>query len=158
MADCFDKATRSRVMRAIKSKDTKPELALAAAMAAEHVPFEKPGGKLPGRPDFVVPTARLAVFVHGCFWHLCSKHYKPPSSEGWRRKMDTNRRRDIRVRRQLRKLGWWTMVVWEHEAPAKGAARVRARTWRLVQAGITKTMLEHQSAAARKSASLVDFR
>ena len=54
--------------------------------------------------------AHLAVFVHGCFWHLCPRHYTAPAAKGFRRKMDANRRRDIRVRRQLWALGWRTMV------------------------------------------------
>lgn len=131
MPDVFDAATRSRIMRAIKSRDTKPELALAAALAELRVPFERPVPRtLPGSPDFMVNTIHyepLAVFVHGCYWHLCARHYKPPSGEGWRRKMDANRRRDIRVRRQLRALGWRTMVVWEHEDAGNAAARVRRR-------------------------------
>jgi DNA mismatch endonuclease, patch repair protein len=135
MADVFDKATRSRVMRAIKSTGTKPELALAEAMRTLGVPFSAHGRgaepKLPGSPDFVVAGVRLAVFAHGCYWHLCRLHYKPPSGAGWLAKMDRNRRRDVRVRRQLRRLGWRTIVVWEHEDPRRGAARVARRVARL---------------------------
>lgn len=132
MADVFDPATRSRVMRAIRSKGTKPEVALAAALRDAGVAFEQ-HAKLPGSPDFAVPAARLAVFAHGCFWHLCRRHYKAPASDGWRAKMDRNRRRDARVRRQLRRLGWWTMVVWEHEDPVSGARRVARRLERLAR-------------------------
>lgn len=133
MADVFDKATRSRVMRAIRSTDTKPELALAAALDRLDVPYHRGAQSgLPGRPDFVLPRVKLAVFVHGCYWHLCPRHYRAPKAgEAWLRKMDANRRRDVRVRRRLRRLGWSTMVVWEHEAPASGAARVRNRASRL---------------------------
>lgn len=133
MADRVSSEVRSRIMRAIRSRDTGPELALAEAMSAAGVEFDRPNRseRLPGSPDFVVRAARLAVFSHGCYWHLCRLHYRQPGSDGWRRKMDTNRRRDARVRRQLRRLGWWTMVVWEHEAAARGAARVAARAARL---------------------------
>ena len=127
MPDVFDAATRSRIMRAIRSKDTKPELALAVALRAAGVRFSRAGRGLPGTPDFVFRAARLAVFVSGCYWHLCPRHYRPSTAPGWPEKMDRNRRRDVRVRRQLRRLGWRTMVVWEHEAPARGAARVRRR-------------------------------
>jgi DNA mismatch endonuclease, patch repair protein len=129
--DRVDKATRSRIMAAIRSKDTKPELALAAALQAAGVAFERHGTGLPGTPDFIVPSARLAVFCHGCFWHLCRLHYKPPVGPGFRAKMDRNRRRDIRVRRRLRRLGWQTMVVWEHEDMTRGAARVVRRLSRI---------------------------
>lgn len=127
MADVFDKATRSRIMRAIRSRDTGPELALASALRRIGVRFSRIGKGLPGTPDFVLAPVRLAVFCHGCYWHLCRRHYKAAAGENWRIKMDRNRRRDIRVRRQLRRLGWRTMVVWEHERPEAGAARVAAR-------------------------------
>jgi DNA mismatch endonuclease (patch repair protein) len=137
MADVFDAATRSRIMRAIKSRGTKPELALARALnlaKPAYIFVSRRKTRLPGRPDLLVHHSftgrRLAVFVHGCFWHLCRRHYKPPSGEGWRRKMDANRRRDIRVRRKLRALRWRTMVVWEHEDPARAALRVLRRAER----------------------------
>lgn len=132
MADRVSRETRSRIMRAIKSRDTKPELALAAALRRAGVRFRRPRKRrLPGSPDFVVPAARLAVFAHGCYWHLCRLHYRPPKAGPvWLEKMDRNRRRDVRVRRQLRRLGWLTMVVWEHEDPARAAERVRRRAER----------------------------
>jgi DNA mismatch endonuclease (patch repair protein) len=128
--DTVDKATRSRIMRAIKSRNTGPERRLAAALRRAKVKelcwwSQSRAYKLPGSPDFVFATAHLAVFVHGCFWHLCPKHYKAPAGEGFRAKMDRNRRRDIRVRRQLRKMGWRTMVVWEHTDADRAAARIR---------------------------------
>jgi len=132
MADIFDTATRSRIMRAIKSRNTGPELALLAALRrAKLRGLSRRGRGLPGTPDFVVRRVRLAVFMHGCFWHLCLHHYKAPAAAAFRAKMDANRRRDIRVRRQLRARGWSTMVVWEHERPERGAARVLARIVRL---------------------------
>lgn len=127
MADCFDTATRSRIMRAIRSRDTKPELAMARALRACGVRYSRRRCGLPGSPDFVLRQARLALFVHGCYWHLCPRHYKPPSGAAWLAKMDRNRRRDARVRRHLRAMGWRTMVVWEHEDMARAAARVRRR-------------------------------
>ncbi len=115
-------------MRAIKSKDTKPEVALEAALRGAGVAFDRPVGReLPGSPDFLVRDVKLAVFCHGCYWHLCRLHYKAPSGERWLKKMDANRRRDRRVRRQLRRLGWSTMVVWEHEDMTRAAGRVARR-------------------------------
>lgn len=134
MADTVDTATRSRIMRAIKSKDTTPELALRRALIKGHVSgWHRRGKGLPGTPDFVFRRAQLAVFVHGCFFHLCRRHYKAPAGEAWRAKMDRNRRRDIRVRRQLRALGWSTMVVWEHEDATRAAARIQRRLDRMHQ-------------------------
>lgn len=134
MADTVDTATRSRIMRAIKSKNTKPELALRGALIRAKVgPWSRNNPGLPGRPDFVFHSVQLAVFVHGCYWHLCRRHYKAPAGEAWRRKMDANRRRDIRVRRKLRAKGWATLVVWEHEDADNAAARIGRRIELLAQ-------------------------
>lgn len=128
--DRVSKETRSRIMRSIRRRDTKPELALKSALEARGLVPDNAHPKLPGSPDAVFTRYGLAVFVHGCFWHLCRLHYKAPANAGWRRKMDANRRRDERVRRHLRAAGWRTMVVWEHEDPSRAAARVKRRALR----------------------------
>jgi DNA mismatch endonuclease (patch repair protein) len=128
---------RSELMARITGDDLGPETALRAALRRLRWRVERNRRDLPGSPDVVLPTRRLAVFVHGCFWHGCPAHYRAPRSrrEFWLRKMEANRRRDARVRRQLRRLGWRTMVVWEHEtrrdalAAAERVAR-RARSSR----------------------------
>ncbi len=134
MADRVSPAVRSRIMRAIRRENTTPERNLATALQMAGVPHCRGSapcckhlGRLPGRPDFILHEPKLAVFVNGCFWHLCRQHYKAPAGERWRVKMDANRRRDVRVRRQLRRLGWRTMVVWEHELPGRAALRVKRR-------------------------------
>jgi DNA mismatch endonuclease (patch repair protein) len=73
---------------------------------------------VPGKPDFYFPRYRLAIFVDGCFWHACPNCGRIPKSnvEFWRTKIDQNRRRDNRVRRQMRRLGFHVVRVWEHEA------------------------------------------
>ena len=70
-----------------------------------------------GRPDFVFPTARLAVFVDGCFWHGCPVHGSVPASnrEFWASKLDRNKDRDKIVGRELGKAGWRILRVWQHE-------------------------------------------
>lgn len=121
-------------MRAIKRENTKPEVALREALVtADVLGWHTSGKGLPGTPDIVFTLPMLAVFVHGCYWHLCPKHYKAPAGEAWRAKMDANRRRDIRVRRQLRRIHWHTMVVWEHEDPLRAARRVGRRVARIEQ-------------------------
>lgn len=129
MADVFDKATRSRIMRAIKGKDTKPELNLALAITALGLSYVRHAHGLPGSPDFVFKGPRLVVFMHGCFWHRCPRHYRAPKTraEHWRRHISGNVRRDLRKRRELNRLGWRTMVVWEHERPEQAAERVARR-------------------------------
>jgi DNA mismatch endonuclease (patch repair protein) len=77
--------------------------------------------RLPGRPDFAFHGARLAVFVHGCFWHRCATCQLPePRSNGafWRAKFERNLERDERAVERLRAEGWTVHVVWEHEIRA----------------------------------------
>jgi DNA mismatch endonuclease (patch repair protein) len=70
-----------------------------------------------GKPDFYFPEHKLAVFIDGCFWHACPTCRRMPKSrtDFWHTKIDENRRRDNRVRRKLRNIGYRTMRVWEHE-------------------------------------------
>jgi DNA mismatch endonuclease (patch repair protein) len=71
---------------------------------------------LPGSPDFVFREQRIAVFVDGCFWHGCPKHFRVPKSNVrfWKSKIEGNRSRDFRVRSDLRRLGWRVVRIWEH--------------------------------------------
>lgn len=81
------------------------------------------------RPDFVFPDRRIAVFVDGCFWHGCPEHAVKPRTRAafWRRKLATNRERDRRVNRELRRAGWRVLRIWEHELTQKREARLKAR-------------------------------
>jgi DNA mismatch endonuclease, patch repair protein len=89
---------------------------------------------LPGRPDVVFSSRKLAVFVDGCFWHRCRKcRSLPVSNVGfWRTKILGNQARDRRATRELRKLGWAVLRIWEHELRDDGPAvidrlRIEAR-------------------------------
>lgn len=84
---------------------------------------------LPGRPDFVFRAERVAIFVDGCFWHGCPRHYKAPGTrrEFWRQKVETNRARDVRVTRALSRAGWRVLRVWECDLSRKSAPRVVRR-------------------------------
>lgn len=81
-----------------------------------------------GKPDFTFRRERVAVFVDGCFWHGCPKCYRRPSSNRkyWDAKIDANRKRDRYVSRELRKLGWKVVRIWQHQLanPARVAGRV----------------------------------
>lgn len=81
------------------------------------------------RPDFVFPRLRVAVFVDGCFWHGCPKHGTQPKTNAafWRDKIVTNKARDRRVNRLLRKRGWIVVRVWEHELSRKNESRLLRR-------------------------------
>lgn len=96
------------------------ELRLVAAFRAAGIRGWRRGSRLPGRPDLTFAAARLAVFVDGCFWHGCPHHHRLPRTRRafWKAKVDANRRRDRRVDRALRALGWAVLRIWEHDLRA----------------------------------------
>jgi DNA mismatch endonuclease, patch repair protein len=104
-------------MRAVKSKDTAPEILARRAAHRMGLRFRVHRQDLPGRPDIVLPKHRTVVFVHGCFWHGhadCARAALPKSnSEFWKEKIGRNRLRDRRVYAALRKLGWHVAVLWQ---------------------------------------------
>jgi DNA mismatch endonuclease (patch repair protein) len=108
---------RSRIMSAIRSKGNKStEERLIKIMKWHNITGWRRGWQLPGKPDFVFPKYRLAVFVDGCFWHGCPRCYKEPkeNTEYWREKIKRNVLRDRRIMLLLRKNGWRAMRFWEH--------------------------------------------
>jgi len=84
------------------------------------------------RVDIAFLSARVAVFVDGCFWHGCPEHATWPASNAdfWRQKIETNRRRDADTNAKLERAGWRVVRVWEHEDPSAAASRIEtlART------------------------------
>jgi len=128
MADIVDKATRSRMMSAVRSKNTRPEMLLRKALHAAGLRYRLHVADLPGRPDLVFPKYRAVIFVHGCFWHGhegCPDFRLPETRrEFWRDKIQTNRQRDRNTSDSLQNIGWRYMVVWEcqlRSAKAKAA-------------------------------------
>lgn len=94
------------------------------------------GSPLAGSPDLIFPSAHLAVFVDGCFWHGCPDHYQPPDerAEFWRNKLAANRERDIAVNQQLKADGWHVMRLWEHQLrPPRALAGVVDEIWASVR-------------------------
>lgn len=128
--DRLDKATRSKVMSRIRAKDTKPEQTVRKYLHRCGLRFRLHYPKLPGRPDLAFPKHRVALFVHGCFWHFCRKCRSgriPKSNRGyWAAKLKRNVARDKAKNKQLSRLGWKVMVVWECEiSPRKLAGLAR---------------------------------
>jgi len=119
MVDIVDAETRSRMMRNIRGKDTKPELLLRRGLHARGFRYRLHHKGLPGRPDLVFPKYRAAVFVHGCFWHRhpgCPKATTPATREDfWQSKFAENTARDRRNIDQLQSAGWRVLIVWECE-------------------------------------------
>jgi len=117
MADVVDRATRSRMMSGIRSRNTKPEIIVRKYLHAAGMRFRLSPSHLPGKPDIVLAKYRTVVLVHGCFWHQhagCKFAARPASNrQFWADKLGGNVARDKRVRRLLRKAGWNVIVVWE---------------------------------------------
>ncbi len=135
MADIFTKAKRSEVMSRIRSRGNKDtELALMRVFRAQGITGWRRRQGVFGKPDFVFPKLRLAVFVDGCFWHGCPNHGTKPRNNAafWRRKFTTNKARDRLVTRCLRKNGWRVLRLWEHELACKNAARLMRRIKRVI--------------------------
>lgn len=118
MADRVSARTRSKIMASVGTRDTGPELALRTALHRRGFRYRVNCRALPGSPDIVFPKLRKVIFVHGCFWHghRCRRG-RPPRSRTryWTEKFAANRRRDKRVLRAVRQLGWNALVVWECE-------------------------------------------
>ena len=119
MTDHVDRAKRSFIMAAVHSKDTKPEMLVRKVVHALGYRYRLHDTKLPGRPDLVFPSRRKAIFVHGCFWHRhpkCKYATMPKSRvDFWERKFCANVARDRCVRRELKKMGWTVLTVWQCE-------------------------------------------
>src|SRR2546427_7709523 len=117
MPDTFTRTQRSEIMRSVHSTGTGAEKKCEALLRSLKLRFSQHPSDLPGKPDFLLKDSRLAIFVHGCFWHShkgCKCAVLPSSNvKYWTRKIERNRKRDRRVRDALRKAGWRTAVVWE---------------------------------------------
>lgn len=117
MTDIVDKQTRSRMMSGIRGKDTRPEMLLRRALHARGFRYRIHVNTVFGRPDLVLPKHRVAIFVHGCFWHQhegCRYASKPKTRpEFWAGKFAANVRRDQAVVATLSMEGWRIAIVWE---------------------------------------------
>ena len=129
-------AARKR-MKATRRRDTPAELALRSALHRLGLRFRVDTAPLSGvrrRADIVFPSARVAVFVDGCFWHGCPVHGTWPKEnvDWWLAKLDANRRRDADTNRELTEAGWCVLRFWEHDDSTTAAAQtydvVRARS------------------------------
>jgi DNA mismatch endonuclease, patch repair protein len=116
VTDRLTREQRSSLMSRIRGKDTSPERALRAALRKARVEFRSYRRISGVRVDIALPKPRVAIFVHGCFWHGCRQHYTAPLNNAafWRAKLAENRTRDRRQERAVRAAGWTPVVVWEH--------------------------------------------
>jgi len=124
---------RSALMSRVRQRGTEAELAVGAALRQLGVSYRLNVSSLPGSPDFANRKMKWAIFVHGCFWHRhtgCKRSSLPKTNqEFWRDKFLTNRTRDARAVRELRRLGFRVALVWEcqTEDPAKLRLRLTGR-------------------------------
>lgn len=117
--DIWNKEKRSECMSRIRSKNTKPELALRKALFARGFRYRVNDKKLPGKPDIVLPKYKTVIFIHGCFWHGhedCKYAYIPKTNtKFWIDKITSNAERDKVNAEKLTALGWNVLTVWECE-------------------------------------------
>jgi len=118
-------------MSMIRAKNTKPEISLRKAMAQTGICGYRLHYKLPGKPDIVFPSRKIAIFVDGCFWHKCPKCFIMPQTRKsfWKKKIESNTKRDKEVNRLLKKSGWKVFRFWEHalrKSPEQAAVRIIA--------------------------------
>jgi len=133
MPDIFTKAKRSEVMSRIRGRGNRDtELALIRLFRRQRITGWRRQQAVFGKPDFVFPKLRVAVFVDGCFWHGCPRHATKPRNNAafWRKKLAANKARDLLVTRTLRRAGWRVLRIWEHELARKHAARLIQRILR----------------------------
>ena len=117
--DIWDKNKRSEVMSKIRSKNTKPEMALRKALFARGFRYRVNDTKLPGKPDIVLPKYKTVIFLHGCFWHQhegCKYAYTPKTNtKFWVDKITSNKERDKTNLQKLTVMGWNVITIWECE-------------------------------------------
>ena len=122
MADVYSKSKRSEVMRAVKSRGNKStELKLIEIFKAEKIIGWRRNYKLLGKPDFVFPKQRLAIFLDGCFWHGhdCRNTKPADNADYWRVKIERNKQRDELVSKTLSEKGWTVLRIWECQITKK---------------------------------------
>ncbi len=133
MTDVYGPEKRSAIMRRVKGHGTGPELAVRKIIWSLGGRYRLNRADLPGKPDIVLPGRRLAVFVHGCFWHGhdCARGARIPKAnrEYWTAKVGRNRQRDVAARWALEAAGWRVEVVWECALKDREALEERVKAW-----------------------------
>jgi DNA mismatch endonuclease (patch repair protein) len=129
MTDVFTPEKRSAVMAKVKGRGTKPELQVRKALTALGVRYRLNRKDLPGSPDVVMAGRRLAIFVHGCFWHGhdCARGGRVPKAnrDYWLAKVARNKARDAAAEAALAQQGWRVETIWECDLKDAAALRVR---------------------------------
>lgn len=126
-------AQRSAIMRAVKSRDTTPELKVRALLRTFAPGYRLHRKDIPGNPDIAYVGRKQAIFVHGCFWHGhdCARGSRMPKANAdyWRAKIARNVARDAAHRERLTALGWRALIVWECELKDKASLEQKLRAF-----------------------------
>jgi DNA mismatch endonuclease (patch repair protein) len=159
MADNLTPEVRRRTMAAVKSVNTSPELLVRRALHRLGYRFRLHDRNLPGKPDMVLAKWRLAIFVHGCYWHAhsCPRGARVPKTNRayWQRKIRGNAQRDIKRLAELKLLGWRTLVVWECQTRNRQfEASLAQRLNRLTQCPVTPKSPTRKLAASTFPSSI----
>ena len=129
MTDVFTPQKRSAVMRRVKGRDTSPEMKVRRLLTRLGARYRLHRKDLPGNPDIVLPGRKLAIFVHGCFWHGhdCARGARVPKAnrDDWIAKVARNRARDAAARDALTASGWRVETLWECELKDETAVTER---------------------------------
>ena len=124
---------RSRTMRAVKGRDTGPEMIVRRLAHGMGYRYRLHRKDLPGKPDLVFPSQRKVIFVHGCFWHQhpCPRGARVPKSnrDYWIPKLQRNQQRDAMHQSRLRDMGWDVLVIWECEITNRDALCQRIKVF-----------------------------
>lgn len=129
MADTVDKQTRSKMMSAVRAKNSKLEIDIRRRLFARGFRYRLHRHDLPGKPDIVLPKYWVTIFVHGCFWHYhgCTRSKIPASRRNWwQRKLEDTRIRDAKAMSELRNNGWRIVIIWECSVRRPGIDRLQA--------------------------------
>lgn len=135
MSDVYDKEMRSRVMRSIKSKNTKStELVLMELFKQNHITGWRHSYNVKGHPDFVFLDKRIAIFVDGCFWHGhdCRNTRPEGNAEYWAKKRERNMRHDQEITASFEKRGWTVIRIWECELKKKNLPQTKERLFSIL--------------------------
>lgn len=122
MADIYSSEKRSGIMSRVSDKETKAEIIVRKYIFAQGFRYRKNDKRYPGTPDIVLPKYKTIIFVNGCFWHghHCKAGKLPDTRrEFWEDKISTNKERDKRNTKKLKKEGWNVLTVWECEIKSK---------------------------------------
>lgn len=135
MVDVFSPGKRSAIMSRIAGRNTAPEILVRRLLHSLGFRFRLYREDLPGKPDIVLPRHRKIVLIHGCFWHShpgCHRAALPTTNVNfWQKKIAGNQARDRQTRRELSKLGWRVLVLWQCQL--KNEAVLRRRLLRFLR-------------------------